>query len=112
MADGLRCLRCHITRRWAGATRGDDQAAVFLVGEIAQRRGDHGAIVGDDPRDRLPTGERQLGENRIGDRPGPSEDVRAWQMRKIKERQKAADEGRFASSEAVRAVIRKFIPNG
>ncbi len=42
----------------------------------------------------------------------PSEDVRAWQMRKIKERQKAADEGRFASSEAVRAVIRKFIPNG
>ncbi len=39
-----------------------------------------------------------------------SEDVHAWQMRKLKERQQAADQGRFASTEAVKAVIRKFIP--
>ncbi|NBW75715.1 MAG: hypothetical protein EBR34_07935 [Sphingomonadaceae bacterium] len=31
-----------------------------------------------DPRDRLPAGERQLGEDRIGDRPRPREDVRAF----------------------------------
>lgn len=42
----------------------------------------------------------------------PTEDVIAWQMKRLKERQKAADEGRFASSEAVKAVLRKFIPNG
>lgn len=42
----------------------------------------------------------------------PSDDVRAWQMRKLKERQQRADDGNFASVEAVRAVIRKFIPNG
>ena len=40
------------------------------------------------------------------------EDVRAWQIAKIKTGLKAADEGRFASPEAVRAVIQKFIPNG
>jgi hypothetical protein len=44
--------------------------------------------------------------------PEAAEDVLEWQMRKLKERQKAADEGRFASAEAVRSVIRKFIPNG
>ena len=42
----------------------------------------------------------------------PAEDVIAWQVKKLKERQKAADDGRFASSESVKAVIRKFIPNG
>lgn len=42
----------------------------------------------------------------------PSEDVRAWQATKIKAGLKAADEGRFASPDAVKAVIRKFIPNG
>jgi predicted transcriptional regulator len=41
-----------------------------------------------------------------------AEEVRAWQVEKIKAGLKAADEGRFASPEAVRAVIRKFIPNG
>jgi len=41
-----------------------------------------------------------------------ADDVIAWQTRKLKERQKLADEGRFASSEAVKSVIRKFIPNG
>lgn len=44
-----------------------------------------------------------------GPEPGPTEDVRAWQMRKIQDRQIAADEGRFASDEAVRMVIRKYI---
>ena len=39
-------------------------------------------------------------------------DVRLWQVRKIEAGLKAADEGRFASPDAVRAVIRKFIPNG
>ena len=38
-------------------------------------------------------------------------DVRAWQAEKIK-RVKAANEGRFASPQAVKAVVRKFIPNG
>lgn len=42
----------------------------------------------------------------------PSADVRAWQAEKIKAGLKAADEGRFASAEAVKAVIQKFIPNG
>ena len=41
-----------------------------------------------------------------------SAEVRAWQARKIKAGLKAADEGRFASSEAVKAVVKKFIPNG
>lgn len=41
-----------------------------------------------------------------------ADDVIAWQMKKLKERQELADKGRFASSEAVKAVIRKFIPNG
>jgi predicted transcriptional regulator len=39
-------------------------------------------------------------------------DVRAWQAAKIKTGIKAADAGRFASSESVKAVVRKFIPNG
>jgi predicted transcriptional regulator len=39
-------------------------------------------------------------------------EVRAWQAAKIKAGIKAADEGRFASPEAVKAVVRKFIPNG
>jgi predicted transcriptional regulator len=42
----------------------------------------------------------------------PTDEVRAWQAAKIKAGLKAADEGRFASSEAVKAVIQKFIPNG
>jgi predicted transcriptional regulator len=41
-----------------------------------------------------------------------TDEVRAWQARKIKAGLKAADEGRFASSEAVKAVIQKFIPSG
>ncbi len=40
------------------------------------------------------------------------EDVRAWQARKIKNGLKAADEGKFASAEAVKAVIARYIPNG
>ena len=39
-------------------------------------------------------------------------DVRAWQAEKIKAGLKAADEGRFASPQAVKAVVRKFIANG
>jgi predicted transcriptional regulator len=39
-------------------------------------------------------------------------DVEAWHLRTLKERHKAADAGRFALPEAVRAVIRKFVPNG
>lgn len=41
-----------------------------------------------------------------------SGDVQAWHIEKVKERHKAADAGRFSSSEAVKAVIRKFVPNG
>jgi predicted transcriptional regulator len=41
-----------------------------------------------------------------------TDEVRAWQAEKIKAGLKAADEGRFASPEAVKAVIQKFIPNG
>ena len=42
----------------------------------------------------------------------PNADVRAWQDRKIKAGLADADAGRFASPEAVKAVIQKFIPNG
>jgi hypothetical protein len=38
--------------------------------------------------------------------------VQAWHLEKLKERHKAAATGRFASLEAVRAVVRKFVPNG
>jgi hypothetical protein len=38
--------------------------------------------------------------------------VQAWHLEKLKERHKAADAGRFVSPEVVKAVIRKFIPNG
>lgn len=41
-----------------------------------------------------------------------AEDVKAWQEKKLRERHAAADAGRFASSHAVKAVIRKFIPDG
>ena len=41
-----------------------------------------------------------------------SAEVRSWQAEKIKAGLKAADEGRFASAEAVRKVVQKFIPNG
>jgi predicted transcriptional regulator len=44
--------------------------------------------------------------------PEATAEVRAWQAEKIKAGLKAADEGRFASPEAVKAVIQKFIPNG
>lgn len=46
------------------------------------------------------------------DAPEPASGVKAWHMEKVKERHEAADAGRFASSEAVKVVIRKFIPNG
>ncbi len=39
-------------------------------------------------------------------------DIRAWQEQRVEERLKAADEGRFASAEEVRAVIGKYIRNG
>jgi hypothetical protein len=42
----------------------------------------------------------------------PKEDVLSWQKSQIEKRKKLADEGRFASSDAVKTVIRKFIPNG
>lgn len=42
----------------------------------------------------------------------PVGDVQAWHMAKVQERHEAADAGRFASAEAVKAVIRKFVPNG
>ena len=42
----------------------------------------------------------------------PAADVRAWHLEKVRQRHEAADAGRFASAEAVKAVIRKFVPNG
>jgi predicted transcriptional regulator len=42
----------------------------------------------------------------------PTADVLEWQMEQLKQRHREADEGRFASSDAVKAVIRKFVPNG
>ena len=42
----------------------------------------------------------------------PTDDVRAWHLETLKDRHKAADAGRFASAEAVRAVIRKFVRDG
>jgi predicted transcriptional regulator len=38
--------------------------------------------------------------------------VKAWQTEKIKAGVRDAEQGRFASKEAVKAVIQKFIPNG
>jgi predicted transcriptional regulator len=40
-----------------------------------------------------------------------SDDVREWQAQKVRTGLKAADEGRFASTEAVKAVIQKYIPD-
>jgi predicted transcriptional regulator len=42
----------------------------------------------------------------------PDADVRAWHDRKIKAGLADADAGRFASPEAVKAVVKKYIPNG
>ena len=42
----------------------------------------------------------------------PDADVRAWQDRKIKKGLADADAGRFASPEAVKAVVKKYIPKG
>jgi predicted transcriptional regulator len=42
----------------------------------------------------------------------PAADVRAWQAEKIKAGVKDADAGRFATREAIKAVIQKFIPIG
>ena len=42
----------------------------------------------------------------------PAADVQAWHLEKVRQRHEAADAGRFASAEAVKAVIRKFVPNG
>jgi predicted transcriptional regulator len=39
-----------------------------------------------------------------------SEDVREWQAQKIRAGLKAADEGRFATPEAIKAVLQKYIP--
>ncbi len=39
-------------------------------------------------------------------------DIDKWHIAKIKAGLKQADEGRFATSEQVKAVIQKFIPNG
>ncbi|MCQ1834046.1 hypothetical protein [Neorhizobium galegae] len=47
--------------------------------------------------------------------PAPTEaadDLHAWQVKKLAERKKSADAGRFASAETVKAMIRKFVPNG
>jgi predicted transcriptional regulator len=41
-----------------------------------------------------------------------ADDLHAWQVKKLAERKKSADDGRFASAETVKAVIRKFVPNG
>ncbi|GGZ30473.1 hypothetical protein [Asticcacaulis endophyticus] len=41
-----------------------------------------------------------------------SVDVQAWQAEKIAAGIKAADEGRFATAEDIRAVIQKFVTNG
>lgn len=46
---------------------------------------------------------------------GPTEPVagiEAWHEAKVKERHRVADQGRFATTEAVKQVVRKFIPNG
>jgi predicted transcriptional regulator len=42
----------------------------------------------------------------------PDADVRAWQDRKVKTGLADADAGRFASPDAVKAVVKKYIPNG
>jgi len=42
----------------------------------------------------------------------PTSDVVAWQTEQLKQRHRQADEGLFASPDAVKAVIRKFVPNG
>lgn len=42
----------------------------------------------------------------------PSATVRAWQAEKIAAGVKAADEGRFATTEQVQAVIRKYLLDG
>lgn len=42
----------------------------------------------------------------------PGGDIEAWHMEKVRERHEAADAGRFAGTEAVKAVIRKFVANG
>lgn len=42
----------------------------------------------------------------------PAPDVRSWQAAKIEAGLKDADEGRFASAERVREIVRKYIPNG
>jgi predicted transcriptional regulator len=39
-------------------------------------------------------------------------EVKAWQAEKIKAGLRDADQGRFASKEAVEAIVQKFIPNG
>ncbi len=41
----------------------------------------------------------------------PVADVAAWHIEVLRERHKAADAGRFASPDAVQAVIRKYVPN-
>lgn len=41
-----------------------------------------------------------------------SAEVTAWQLQKIKAGLKDADEGRFASHEVIKSVVRKFVANG
>jgi len=42
----------------------------------------------------------------------PDADVKAWQDAKVKAAIKSADAGKFANTEDVRRVMRKYVPNG
>ena len=42
----------------------------------------------------------------------PDADLRAWQDEKVRRGLKAADEGRFATPDQLRKVVRKYVPNG
>jgi predicted transcriptional regulator len=42
----------------------------------------------------------------------PAADVGAWQAKQIKAGLKDADEGRFATTEEMKATLQKFIPIG
>lgn len=40
----------------------------------------------------------------------PSSDVRAWQEAEIRRGLKEADEGKFVTTEELKATVRKFVP--
>jgi len=42
----------------------------------------------------------------------PDAEARAWRDKKIRRGIQAADEGRFATPERLRRVIRKYVPHG